>query len=59
MFLHLAVILLGGGHVWQGDHAWGGGGMCGMGVSMAGETVTAADGTHHTGMHSCSFSFKN
>ena len=32
--------------VWQG-------GMCGQGVCMAGETATAADGTHPTGMHSC------
>ena len=29
-----------------------GGGMCGRGC-MAGETATAADGTHPTGMHSC------
>ena len=33
--------VVGGGHVWQE-------GMC-----MAGETATAADGTHPTGMHSC------
>ena len=25
----------------------------GRGVIMAGETATAADGTHPTGMHSC------
>ena len=29
------------------------GGMCGMGACMAGETATAADGTHPAGMHSC------
>ena len=34
----------GGGHVWQG-------------VYMAGETATAADGTHPTGMHSCFYGF--
>ena len=53
-----------GGHAWQGvcgggmhrgkacipeRHAWRGGGAC-----VAGETATAADGTHPTGMHSCS-----
>ena len=32
----------------------GGGGICGRGgACMAGETATAADGTHLTGMHSC------
>ena len=34
------------GHVWKG-------GMCGRGACLAGESATAADGTHHTGMHSC------
>ena len=34
-----------------------GGGMHGRGVCMAGETATAADGTHPTGIHSC-FIFK-
>ena len=38
-----------GGHVWWGVHdrgcAWQGG--------VAGETATAPDGTHPTGMHSC------
>ena len=29
-----------------GVHGWGG-------ACVAGETVTAADGTHPTGMHSC------
>ena len=34
---------------WQGDvHGRGGGGAC-----VAGETATAADGTHPAGMHSC------
>ena len=45
----------GGGRVWQG---WGGcmaGGVHGGGgvVCVAGDTVTSADGTHPTGMHSC------
>ena len=35
----------GGGHVW-----WG---ACMVGGIVAGETTTAADGTHPTGMHSC------
>ena len=49
---------LGGGCTWQGayvagGHAWqrsmhGGG----RGACVAGETATAADGTHPTGMHS-------
>ena len=30
------------GHVWRGEGAW-----------VAGETATAADYTHSTGMHSC------
>ena len=30
-----------------------GGGACVAGVCMAGDTATAADGTHPTGMHSC------
>ena len=34
-------------------HAWWG--TCMMGVCMAGETATAADGMHPTGMHSCMF----
>ena len=38
----------GGGHVWQG-------GMHGRGAYMAGETATAVDSMHHTGMHSCLF----
>ena len=33
------------GNAWQG-HAW-------QGACMAGETATAADGMHPTGMHSC------
>ena len=50
----------GRGHVWQGDvHgrgcAWQGGmhGREGYAWQEAGETTTAADGTHPTGMHSC------
>ena len=45
------------GHVWWGDMC--GGGMHGRGACMAreacmaGETATAAGGTHPTGMHSC------
>ena len=31
----------------------GGGGMCGRRACVAGETATAADGTHPTGMPSC------
>ena len=34
------------GHVYRG-------GMHGRGACVAGETATAADGTHPTGMHSC------
>ena len=56
----------GRGYVWQGVHSKGGmhgkGGMqCkggmhgGGGACVAGETATAADGTHPTGMHSCLF----
>ena len=57
------------GHAWQGGmHGEGGGawqracvargacvwgGMHGRGVCVAGETATAADGMHPTGMHSC------
>ena len=46
-----------GGHAWQGGmcgrgHAWWGNG---RGACVAGETTTAADGMHPTGMHSCSF----
>ena len=37
-----------GGHAWQGGvHGKGGG------ASVVGEKATAADGTHPTGMHSC------
>ena len=54
--------------VWQGgmhgrEHAWSGGAwqghvwweesMCARGVYMAGETATAVDGTHPTGLYSC------
>ena len=50
----------GGGHMWQGGvHGQGGcvagvGGL-GGGLCTAGETATAADVTHPTGMHSCYF----
>ena len=37
----------------KGGGMCGAGGMRGRGVYMAGEMVTAADGTHPTGMHSC------
>ena len=43
-----------GAHAWQGGMCgrgcawWGGGGSC-----VAGETATAVDGTHPTGMLSC------
>ena len=33
-----------GGHAWQGE-----------GACVSGETATAVDGTHPTGMHSCSW----
>ena len=44
----------GGGHVWwvvcvAAGHAWQGG------SCVSGETATAADGTHPTGMYSCLF----
>ena len=53
-----------GGHVWQGGmhegerHVWQGACMAGVMhgsgcMCMAGETPTAADGMHPTGMHSC------
>ena len=35
-------------HAWQWGHAWQGG------ECVAGEMATAVDGTHPTGMHSCS-----
>ena len=50
------------GHAWHGGmhvrgYAWqehaGQLGMHGRGACMAGETATAADGMHPTGMHSC------
>ena len=49
-----------GGHVWEGGHAWQkgvpgrGACMAERGPFVAGETATAANGTHPTGMHSCS-----
>ena len=42
-----------GGHVWQ-KGACVARGHALQGARMAGETVTAVDGTHSTGMHSCS-----
>ena len=47
-----------GGHAWQGGMHGRGGGMRGrqrawQGVCVEGETATAEDGTHPTGMHSC------
>ena len=45
--------------VWQGGmhgrgvHAMAGGSMHVKGACVAGETATAADGMHPTGMHSC------
>ena len=35
-------------------HAWWGGGHVWQGGCVTGETATAVDGTHPTGMHSCS-----
>ena len=51
----------GGAHVMGGMHGRGvcgrgacmAGGMHGGGACMAGDTATAVDGTHPTGMHSC------
>ena len=40
-----------GGHAWRGG-ACVAGGMRGRGACVAAETLTAADGTHPTGMHS-------
>ena len=39
------------GCAWQGRCMVGG--VCGRGAYMPGDTATAADGTHPTGMHSC------
>ena len=42
------------------DSRWGmhgRGGVCGGGACVAGEMATAADGTHPTGMHSCTLVF--
>ena len=44
--------MAGGQHGWQGEVCMVGG------ACVAGETATAADGTHHNGMHSCSTSVK-
>ena len=40
------------GCAWQRRHVWQGG------SCMAGEMTTAPDGTHPTGMHSCSIDFR-
>ena len=57
MFLHVCESLHWGvsvtetptpGAVEERRHAWRGGGVC-----VAGETATAAGGTHPTGMYSC------
>ena len=40
------------GCAWQGVCMAGGGGMCGRGAYMAGESATAAGSTHPTGIHS-------
>ena len=42
--------------MWQGGHAWQGS-MHKGGACVAGEKATAADGTHPTGMNSCSILF--
>ena len=41
------------GDVHGRGHAWQGACMAGREVYMAGETATAADSMHPTGMHSC------
>ena len=43
----------GGGSMWMGGHVWQGVCVVGGGACVAGETATAEDGTHPTGMHSC------
>ena len=43
----------GGGHMWQGRACMVGACVAKGVACMAGETTTAADGTHPTGMHSC------
>ena len=53
----MAGVCIAGGHAWWGgmcsrEHSWPGG-MCGRGACVAGETATAVDGTHPTGMDSC------
>ena len=42
-------VCMAGGHAWLGMCLAGGGAAC-----VTGETATAADGMHPTGMHSCS-----
>ena len=43
--VHGRGLCMGQGHVWRGHALWG--------TCVAGETATAAEGTHPTGMHSC------
>ena len=45
---------VGGGHAWQKGVPGRGACMAERGLCVAGETATAANGTHPTGMHSCS-----
>ena len=63
MFLHLCMrgeggkhakggVSGGGGHALRRGACMAGGGVCVEGC-VAGETATAANGTHPTGMHSC------
>ena len=54
--VYVAGGMCGRGHAWQG--ACVAGGMHGRGACVAGETTTAADGTHPTGMHSCLYLFQ-
>ena len=55
--------MYGRGHAWQGACVVGGmhcrGGACMVGACMAGETATAVDSMHPTGMHSCLFMLPN
>ena len=48
----MAGCVYGMGHAWQGG-VRGKGGCAWQGGCMAGETATAADGMHTTGIHSC------
>ena len=64
MFLQMSVILFEGGHAWRGEGVWWGGAWQGacmteghawQGACVAGETSTAEDGMHPSGMHSFCF----